>query len=131
MSVTPYTRRALLAMSIALISAAPWAQAAVSEWRPSLTAEDTYAIAVDPTNPQTVYVGGDRIFKSTDGGQSWRTVYRPKRVPCTGCPHGIPRYVETIVIDPQSPRTIYAGTGDINGGGDVLKSTNDGRSWRV
>jgi hypothetical protein len=32
------------------------------------------AIAVDPTDPNTVYVSGDGITKSTDGGQTWGTV---------------------------------------------------------
>jgi photosystem II stability/assembly factor-like uncharacterized protein len=83
-------------------------------------------LAVDPHNPGTVYLGGTRVwegtaggvFKTTDGGRSWRS---------TGL--GVARAVSVIAIDPHRPDTVYAGTGFYERRAGVLKSTNGGRSW--
>ncbi|HJQ82437.1 MAG TPA: hypothetical protein VKA21_00060, partial [Candidatus Binatia bacterium] len=41
----------------------------------------TFALAVDPGHPGTVYAGTGRggIFESTDAGQSWRRLTRSRR----------------------------------------------------
>jgi photosystem II stability/assembly factor-like uncharacterized protein len=70
------------------------------------------ALAVDPTNPLTLYAGGSGVFKSTDGGK-------------TGGFVGLSGYlVETLLVDPSNPSTVYAGT--ING---VFKSVDGGSGW--
>ncbi len=65
-----------------------------------------YALAVDPQNADTVYVGAsptgnlnDGLFKSTDGGASWTLL--------TGL-----RYtaIEVVAVDPNNSSIIYAGT---------------------
>jgi photosystem II stability/assembly factor-like uncharacterized protein len=74
------------------------------------------AIVVDPRTPRNVYVAtGGRVFRSTNGGQSWRA----------GRQWGIANRVDALAIDPQRPATLYAGTGT-----GVLKSVDAGRSWR-
>lgn len=40
--------------------------------RQGLTGEDLLAIAADPANPGVVYAGGARLFRSADGGRTWR-----------------------------------------------------------
>jgi len=73
-------------------------------------------LAVDPTSPQTIYVSTiTGIFKSTNGGGGWSAV------------RGLLNYayVGTLVIDPISTQTVYAG---ISNSG-VVKSTNGGGSW--
>gem|GEM_PF-926756 len=76
-------------------------------------------IAVDPTDPQTVYAGAyfDRgLFKTTDGGDTWAAINE-----------GLPQpygYFNTIAIDPANPQTIYAG-----GRHGFFKSANGGASW--
>ena len=88
------------------------------------------AMAVDPTTANTVYAATDptgqpdtpaKIFKSTDGAAHWKQV-----------PIGLPVNVEvkSIVVDPATPSTIYAGYnyGDPGQGG-VLKSTDGAETW--
>jgi len=60
--------------------------------------QDVRAFAVDPGNPNLVYVAtSDGLFKSTDGGASW--IHRP-----------LPNKTRTVAIDPHNSNNIYAGT---------------------
>ena len=96
-------------------------------------------IMIDPRNSNTVYVaaqgplwsaGGDRgIYKTTDGGTTWKAVLNISAD--TGG--------NDIVIDPNNPDVLYAstwqrrrGVGQMIGGGPesaVYKSTNAGQTW--
>ncbi|MEO7275766.1 MAG: hypothetical protein ABI211_27580, partial [Vicinamibacterales bacterium] len=96
-------------------------------------------IIVDPRNSNTVYVtaigplwnsGGDRgLYKTTDGGQTWKAVLSVS--PDTG--------VTDMVMDPKKPDVIYAAAyqrrrqvGQLVGGGPesaLMKSTNGGQTW--
>lgn len=92
------------------------------------------AIAVDPTNPAIVYIGTDflpgsfsnsaGIFKSTDGGASWRAINAGLTSNVDRQLLPIPPVIDRIVIDPRNPATVYA-----IGNGVVFKSTNGGDSW--
>jgi hypothetical protein len=74
----------------------------------------TYALAIDPAAPATLYAGTDGgVFKSTNGGASWRAA-------STGLTYIT---VRSLALDPATPTTVYAGT---NGG--MFKSTNGGES---
>ena len=75
-------------------------------------------VAIEPTDPQTLYAGADNggVFKSTDGGTSWRSAN-------TGLTSFV---VRAIIVDPMSPDTVYIGT---NGG--VFKSTDGAATWRT
>jgi photosystem II stability/assembly factor-like uncharacterized protein len=85
------------------------------------------AIALDPQNPETIYIGVlynsgtlGEIYKSTDGGESLQLV-ESFEVP-----------VNALAINPQNPRTIYAGTGMFytpGAPGGVYKSTDGGANW--
>jgi photosystem II stability/assembly factor-like uncharacterized protein len=76
------------------------------------------ALALDPTDPETVYVGtggrGSGAVKTTDGGASWRA---------TGL-QGMD--VSSLALAPNDPKTVYAGTGD-----GVFKTTDGGTTWRA
>ena len=96
-------------------------------------------IAIDPRNSNVVYVasqgplwsaGGDRgIYKTTDGGKTWRTVLTVS--PDTGG--------NEVVIDPNNPDVLYASmwqrrraVGQMVGGGPeggIYKSTDAGAKW--
>ena len=96
-------------------------------------------IVVDPHNSSVVYVtaigplwtsGGDRgLFKTTDGGQTWKAVLSVSAD--TG--------VTDMVMDPRKPEVIYAAAyqrrrqvGQLIGGGPesgLYKTTNGGQSW--
>ena len=85
------------------------------------------AIAIDPTAPDTIYLGAAQggVWKSTDNGNSWT----PKS------DHEVSLAIGALAIDPNSPRTVYAGTGEGNSSLDsyyglgILKSTDGGDSW--
>lgn len=85
------------------------------------------AIAVHPTDPNTVYFGAvaGGVWKTTNGGTSWASLndYMANIAVCA------------LVIDPANPNIIYAGTGEgffnldaIRGAG-IFKSTDAGASW--
>ena len=80
---------------------------------------DVDAIALDPQNPETVYIGtpGGGVFKSTDGGTSWQPTNLGVE-PTVG--------VTALAIDPARPTTLYAATG----GRGVFRSTDSGKSWQ-
>ena len=98
-------------------------------------------IAVDPRNPNVVYVAAighlyapnaERgVFKTTDGGASWKKVlYRDPNIGAV-----------EVTLDPTNPQVVYAGLwstrrppwftyAPTNGpGGGIFKSTNGGTTW--
>ena len=82
------------------------------------------ALAIDATNPRTVYVGtsGGGVFKSINGGENWNAINNGFQVSFIE--------VSALVVDPLTPSTIYAATG---GGGyvglGVFRSTDGGQNW--
>ena len=96
-------------------------------------------ILIDPRNSNTVYVsaigplwsaGGERgLYKTTDGGQTWKAVLSIS--PDTG--------VTDVVMDPKKPDTLYAAAyqrrravGQLIGGGPesaIYKTTDGGTKW--
>ena len=73
-------------------------------------------LAIDPTNPRTLYAGTwGGVFKSTDGGGNWSAVN-------TGLSSLL---ITTLAIDPKTPRTLYAGTYYCA----MYKSMNGGGNW--
>jgi photosystem II stability/assembly factor-like uncharacterized protein len=79
------------------------------------------ALAVDPSNPATVYVGnGNWVYRSTDAGFRWYQTSPQKN--CLGYPDCM---VTALAIDAAGSGTLYAGTFD----GRVHKSTDGGVSW--
>lgn len=85
----------------------------------------TTALAIDPTNPNTVYAGTffALVLKSTDAGASW--VRMSDGFVAVRPGFGGPSDVTGLVVDPANPSTLYAGLGS----GGVFKSTNGGGSW--
>ncbi len=93
------------------------------------------ALAVDPLRPDIVWAGtgegnprnsvtgGYGIYKSTDGGRSWK---------CMGLE--LTRYIHRIIIDPVNPDIIYAGAiGNPwapHTERGLYRSTDGGITWR-
>ncbi len=82
------------------------------------------SIAIDPINPDTIYIGtGDRdasdsygrgVFRSNDGGTSWSPL-------STGMGNTI---VGKLIIDPSNHLTLLAATSS-----GIYRSTNGGINW--
>ena len=104
------------------VSTTPWTLQG-----PSNVAGRVNTIAVKPNDENTVLAGfaGGGIFKSTNAGVNWTSVF-----------DAFPELsIGKIAFDPSNPNTVYAGTGDVNmpsilyNGDGVYKSTNAGDSW--
>jgi len=86
------------------------------------------ALAVDPRNSNTVYLGGAAggVWKTTDGGQNWTPLTDDQASLAIG----------SIAIDPTNPDKIYVGTGEQNfavdsyHGAGILRSSDGGSTWQ-
>jgi photosystem II stability/assembly factor-like uncharacterized protein len=84
-------------------------------------------VTVNPLNPAVLYVGNASggVFKSTDTGNTWLSVFENFPYLAVG----------EITIDPQDTNRIYVGTGDPNISGypfmgdGVYKSNDGGNNW--
>jgi photosystem II stability/assembly factor-like uncharacterized protein len=88
-------------------------------WTATAFMQDVWALAIDPTNPNTMYAAASApvgtappIFKSTDGGQTWDSGNTT-----------IP-FARSLVLSPVNSSTIYAATT-----GGVFKSTDAEANW--
>ncbi len=107
-------------------------------WRPIFDAEPTAsigAIAIAPSDPQTIYVGtgeadmrsdisvGDGIYKSTDGGATWSNIGLRDS-----------RQIGSILVDPHDPNMVLvAALGHAFGPNPergVYRSTDGGATWK-
>lgn len=107
-------------------------------WTPVFDGEGSYSIGtviLDPKNPSIVWVGtgennaqrsvswGDGVYKSEDGGHSWKNMGLKKS-----------EHIGRIVIDPRDSRTLYvAAQGPLwSSGGDrgLFKTTDGGKTWK-
>jgi photosystem II stability/assembly factor-like uncharacterized protein len=86
------------------------------------------AIDAVESDPDTVYVGAATggIWKSTNGGITWKPVFDDQPVAAIGA----------LAIDPSNPSVVWAGTGEGNVrnsasvGNGVYRSVDGGESWR-
>lgn len=106
-------------------------------WEPIFDKETTLsigAIAIQQDNPAVVWVGtgegnprnslngGDGLYKTLDGGKTWKKVGLEKT-----------RHIHRIIIDPKNPNTVYVGAigspwGEHPERG-VYKTTDGGTTW--
>ena len=94
------------------------------------TPDGVVSMAVDPLNPQTLYVGtvGYGVHRSLDGGQSWQAMNNG-----LGLQPGIILRVPAIEIDRDNPQhiaiTTAYGVGSSLVGDGVFESFDGGASW--
>jgi len=110
-----------------------------ASFTPVFDGEGSYSIGtvvVDAKNPNVVWVGtgennsqrsvsyGDGVYRSDDGGKSWKNVGLKKS-----------EHIARIVIDPRDSNTVYvAAQGPLWGpGGDrgLYKTTDAGKTWKA
>jgi uncharacterized membrane protein YgcG len=99
-------------------------------------------LVMSPHNPRILYVGGDRLFKSLDRGDSWTaTADLTKHIdrntlPIMGVPGKDPMaskndgytsygYIVTVAESPKLPGVLWVGTDD----GNVQVSRDGGSTW--
>ncbi|MBY0230079.1 MAG: hypothetical protein K2W96_12425, partial [Gemmataceae bacterium] len=106
-------------------------------WTPIFDGQKSYsigAVVLDPRNPDTVWVGtgennaqrsvgyGDGVYRSDDGGKSWKHLGLPKS-----------EHIGRIAIDPRDSRTVYvAAQGPLwadGGERGLYKTVDGGKSW--
>ncbi len=108
-------------------------------WTPVFDKEGSYsigAVALDPNNPAVVWVGtgennaqrsvgyGDGVYKSEDGGKSWKNMGLKTS-----------EHIGKIVIDPRDSNVVFvAAQGPLwSPGGErgLYKTTDGGRTWKA
>ena len=108
-------------------------------WTPVFDNEGAFsigAVALDPKNPATVWVGtgernsqrsvgyGDGVYRSDDGGRSWRNVGLKTS-----------EHIGRIAIDPRDSNIVFvAAQGPLwSPGGErgLYKTTDGGRTWKA
>lgn len=108
-------------------------------WTPVFENEGAYsigAIALDPKNPSTVWIGtgernsqrsvgyGDGVYRSDDGGRSWRNMGLKTS-----------EHIGRIAIDPRDSNVVFvAAQGPLwSPGGErgLYKTTDGGRTWKA
>jgi photosystem II stability/assembly factor-like uncharacterized protein len=98
----------------------------------------TFPIATSPHDPNTLYIGGEVVFKSTDRGSSWTAISKDltrndkSKQASSGGPitqdNTAVEYYDTVFCIAESPITageIWAGTDD----GKVDVTRDDGKTW--
>ncbi len=109
-----------------------------TSWTPVFDEQGSYSIgyvALDPKNPHVVWVGtgennsqrsvgyGDGVYRSDDGGKSWKKVGLDKS-----------EHIGKILLDPRNSDVVYvAAQGPLWGpGGDrgLYKTTDGGKTWK-
>jgi photosystem II stability/assembly factor-like uncharacterized protein len=94
---------------------------------PAMTSGRIADIAIHPENENIWYVavGSGGVWKTTNSGTTWKSIFDKQKVYSIGC----------VTIDPNNPHTIWVGTGENVGGrhvgfGDgIYVSHDDGKTW--
>ncbi len=108
-----YVGTAQNGLLMSLDAGASWQQAR------GLTTGAVASIAVHPREKCTVFVAkANQLLKTDTCGRDWAQIYFDPRTA---------QQYTSIVIDPVNPKTLYAGNVD----GDILRSEDEGTSWRV
>jgi photosystem II stability/assembly factor-like uncharacterized protein len=125
---------------VAVASGGVWKTVnAGTTWTPVFDNEGSFsigAIALDPKNPATVWVGtgehnsqrsvayGDGVYRSDDGGKSWRNLGLKKS-----------EHIGRIAVDPRDGNVVYvAAQGPLwSSGGErgLYKTTDGGKTWKA
>ena len=120
----------MLAMRGTLYGKSESIQSSTAQWTlvgPNNIGGRVNAIAIHPTDPNTVYIGAANggVWKTTNGGTHW--------TPLTDNTESLA--MGSLAIDPEKPNTIYAGTGELPASVDaytgygLFRSTDAGGTW--
>ena len=82
-------------------------------------------VVLHPTTPSTVFIGGERLHRSQNHGDTWESI-SPDLTDGGGDGNLMFGTLTTIGISPVNPQVIYCGTDDAN----VWVTQNGGASWQ-
>lgn len=72
------------------------------------------ALALDPSNPETLLAGGlTGVYRTTDSGKSWKQISTQENV-------------ESLAVDPRDPQRIYVGTWR-----QAFRTSDGGKTWSL
>ena len=101
---------------------------AFREIGPAISGGRVTAVAGVAGDPNVYYVGAadGGVFRSDDGGMTWKAYFQHQQVASIGA----------LAVDPRNPDVVWAGTGeanvrnDVSFGDGVYKSTDGGKTWQ-
>ncbi len=101
---------------------------AFREIGPAISGGRVTAVAGVAGDPNVYYVGAadGGVFRTDDGGMTWKTYFQHQHVASIGA----------MAVDPRNPDVVWVGTGeanvrnDVSFGNGVYKSTDGGRTWQ-
>lgn len=114
-------KRAILLVLLFFLAALP-AAAGTNQWTRTGDVTNIQVVAAHTSNASIMYASSRDfgLMKTTDGGANWSIVLASNFV------------FTSIVVDPQSPSTVYATAPNMVAFGAALyKSTDGGTSWEV
>ncbi len=81
-------------------------------------------LAMNPKNPEILYAGTTGgVYRSADGAATWRKVNNGL-IPAEILDSALSLGVNTLMVDPVTPDTVYAGTTK-----GLFKTTDEAKSW--
>jgi len=83
-----------------------------------LIGKEVQALALNPKDPQTLYAATFGLYKSTNGGESWREIGRKKNIWAVWVLN-----ISSLVVDPLDTNVVYAASYKL------FKSTDGGLNW--
>jgi photosystem II stability/assembly factor-like uncharacterized protein len=82
-------------------------------------------VELDPTNPQVMYYGANRLYKSTNRAASWTVISADLSDGNPGSAGVVYGTITTVAAAASNPQVVYAGTDDAN----VWVTQNGGGNW--
>jgi photosystem II stability/assembly factor-like uncharacterized protein len=79
---------------------------------------------LDPNNPQILFYGANRLYKTTNRAASWQVI-SPDLTNGGGGVNAVYGTITSISVSPANSQFIYAGTDD----GNVWRTGNGGNTW--
>lgn len=100
-----------------------YSENSADSWKQVLTKFNAYDFAIDPTNPDHVFVAGQadsqaRVLASINRGGSWEEIYNDVAAG---------NAARSIALDPSNPKSIVVGLGS----GNLITSSDGGATWAL
>lgn len=81
-------------------------------------------LAIDPSNPQALYFGTDRVYQTLDGGANWTAISGSLSYSYNGP-------LTAIAVAPTDPNTVYTGSDNGYIAGTFNASAGSGANWQI